>query len=147
VSHTPPAAEATWYEFALQYVDMKWPRISANNRKNTAKALTKATLALLRTDPPDRFDPVEMRRALREYAFNKLRRDEAPPETLVILAWIARNSLPMSAWEDAKRVDRVLHALDTLLDGSRAAASSTKRERRILNVVMKYEVPSLCGRC
>jgi integrase len=73
-------------------------------------------------------------------AFNKLRRDEAPPETRVILAWIARSSLPMSAWEDTKRVDRVLHALDTLLDGGRAAASSVKRERRILNVVLKYAV-------
>ncbi|MEV4501114.1 hypothetical protein [Streptomyces klenkii] len=51
VSHATPAAETTWYEFALQYVDMKWARISANNRKNTAKALTKVTMALLRTEP------------------------------------------------------------------------------------------------
>ncbi|WP_445401092.1 tyrosine-type recombinase/integrase [Streptomyces sp. LE64] len=139
-SHTPPAAEATWYEFALQYVDTKWPRISANNRKNTAKALTKVTLALLRTDPPERFDPVDVRRALREYAFNKLRRDEAPPEARAVLAWIARNSLPMRAWEDTKRVDRALRALDTLLDGSRAAPSSVKRERRVLNVALKHAV-------
>ncbi|MFJ8228593.1 tyrosine-type recombinase/integrase [Streptomyces sp. NPDC094448] len=139
-SHTPPAAGATWYEFALQYVDMKWPRISANNRKNTAKALTKVTLALLRTDLPDRFDPVEARRALREYAFNKLRRDEAPSEARAVLAWIARNSLSMSAWEDGKRVAAVLDAFNALLDGIRAAASSVKRERRILNVALKYAV-------
>ncbi|MFE0255726.1 tyrosine-type recombinase/integrase [Streptomyces sp. NPDC059010] len=140
VSHATSAAEVTSYEFALQYVDMKWPRISANNRKNTAKALTKVTLALLRTELPDRFDPIDVRRALREYAFNKLRRDEAPPEVRTVLSWIARNSLPMTAWEDTKRVDAVLHALDTLLDGSPAAASSVKREQRILNVAMKYAV-------
>ena len=140
VSQIAPAAELTWYEFALQYIDAKWPRISANNRKNTAKALTKATLALLRAELPDRFDPVEVRRALREYAFNKLRRDEAPPELRTILSWIGRNSLPMTAWEDTRHLDAVLRALDTLLDGTPAAASSVRRERRILNVAIKYAV-------
>ncbi|MGK5547058.1 tyrosine-type recombinase/integrase [Streptomyces sp. URMC 127] len=139
VSHATPAAEITWYEFALQYVDMKWPRISANNRKNTAKALTKVTIALLRTESKQ-FDPVDVRKALREYAFNKLRRDEAPPEVRTTLSWIRRHSLPMSAWEDTKHVDHVMLALSTLLDGKRAAASSVNRERRILNVVIKYAI-------
>ncbi|MFH8785047.1 tyrosine-type recombinase/integrase [Streptomyces roseoverticillatus] len=140
VSHATPAAEVTtWYAFALQYVDMKWARISANNRKNTAKALTKATIALLRTQPKQ-FDPVAVRKALREYAFNKLRRDEAPPEVRTILSWIRRHSLAMSAWEDTKHVDNVMLALNTLLDGRRAAASSVNRERRILNVVIKYAI-------
>ncbi|BCK71191.1 hypothetical protein Srufu_051440 [Streptomyces libani subsp. rufus] len=58
---------------------MKWSRISANNRISTAKALTKVTLVLLRAEP-DQYDPVEVRKALREYAFNKNRRDEAPSE-------------------------------------------------------------------
>ncbi|MGW6909552.1 tyrosine-type recombinase/integrase [Streptomyces sp. NPDC054940] len=105
-----------------------------------AEALTKVTLALLRTELPDRFDPIDVRRALREYAFNTIRRDEAPPEVRTVLSWIARNSLPMTAWEDTQRVDAVLRALDTLLDGSPAAASSVKREQRILNVAMKYAV-------
>ncbi|MFI6941969.1 tyrosine-type recombinase/integrase [Streptomyces sp. NPDC050418] len=140
VSHAGPASELTAYEFALQYVDAKWPRISANNRKNTAKALTKATLALLRTDVPDRFDPVDVRRALREYAFNKIRRSEAPPEIRTILSWISRNSLAVSAWEDTKHVDAVLHALAIRLDGSPAAASSVRRERRILNVAIRYAI-------
>ncbi|MFF7021046.1 tyrosine-type recombinase/integrase [Streptomyces klenkii] len=139
VSHATPAAETTWYEVALQYVDMKWARISANNRKNTAKALTKVTIALLRMKPKQ-FDPVDVRKALREYAFNKLRRDEAPPEVRTILSWIRRNSLPMSAWEDTRHVDNVMLALNTLLDGKRAAASSVNRERRILNVVIKYAI-------
>ncbi|MFF9339719.1 tyrosine-type recombinase/integrase [Streptomyces sp. NPDC014773] len=139
VSHAAPAAGTTWYDFALQYVDMKWPRISANNRISTAKALTKATLALLRTEPVQ-YEGVDVRKALREYAFNKNRRDEAPPEYRAILAWVRRNSLPMSAWEDSKHVDAVLQALDTMLDGTQAAASSAKRYRRILNVVLNYAV-------
>ncbi|WP_148589279.1 tyrosine-type recombinase/integrase [Streptomyces sp. WAC01526] len=139
VSHASPAAEITWYELALQYVDMKWPRISANNRKSTAKALTKVTLALLHAQPTH-FDPVEVRRALREYAFNKNRSDEAPSEIRTILSWIRRNSLPMRAWEDTKHVDNVMLALGTRLDGSRAAASSVNRDRRITNVVLKHAI-------
>ncbi|WP_018088326.1 tyrosine-type recombinase/integrase [Streptomyces sp. FxanaC1] len=138
-SHATPAAEVTWYEFALRYVDMKWSRISANNRISTAKALTKVTLVLLRAEP-DQYDPVEVRKALREYAFNKNRRDEAPSELRAILAWIRRNSLPMSVWEDTKHVDAVLHALDTRLDGSPAAASSAKRYRRVLNVALRFAI-------
>ncbi|MCB5911049.1 tyrosine-type recombinase/integrase [Streptomyces pinistramenti] len=139
VSHAVPSAEITWYEFALQYVDMKWPRISANNRQSTAKALTKVTLALLHAHPTP-FDPVQVRKALREYAFNKNRRDEAPPEMRTILSWIRRNSLPMRAWEDTKHVDNVMLALSTRLDGSRAAASSVNRGRRITNVALKHAV-------
>lgn len=65
-------------------------------------------------------------KALREYAFNKNRRDQAPSELRAILAWIRRNSLPMSAWEDPEHVDAVLHTLDTRLDGAPAAANSTE---------------------
>jgi site-specific recombinase XerD len=65
---------------------------------------------------------------------------EAPPEVRTVLSWIARNSLPMTAWEDTERVDAVMYALDTLLDGSPATAGSIKREQRILNVAMKYAI-------
>ncbi|MFG2880306.1 hypothetical protein ACGFYU_35710 [Streptomyces sp. NPDC048337] len=119
---------------------MKWPRISANNRKSTAKALTKVTLALLRAQLPERFDPVEVRTALREYAFNAGRREAAPPEVAAVLSWIRRNSLPVQALEDTQYVDRVMLALGTLLDGSPTAASSVNRDRRIMNVVVKYAI-------
>ncbi|MFC9956946.1 tyrosine-type recombinase/integrase [Streptomyces nigra] len=54
--------------------------------------------------------------------------------------WVERNSLTMAAWEDPAKVDEVLRAVDSKLDGTRAAASSTKRNRRILNVAMEYAV-------
>jgi hypothetical protein len=78
VSHQSRAASTTWYDFAVQFVDAKWPQASANNRKNVAKALMTTTMALLRRQPST-FEPVEVRTALREYAFNRNRRDEAPP--------------------------------------------------------------------
>jgi len=56
------------------------------------------------------------------------------------LPLIGRNSLPMTAWEDTRHLDAVLRALGTILDGTPAAASSVRRERRILNVAIKYAV-------
>ncbi|MBM7167168.1 tyrosine-type recombinase/integrase [Streptomyces sp. G44] len=144
VSWSSKAAEVNWFQFAVEYVDWKWPRASGNTRKNMAKALTPATIALLRTPPPSHFDPVKVRRALREYAFNVNRRSDpdkpVPDEVQTILDWIKRNSLPMSAWEKTQNVDRVVTALSTLLDGTAAAASSVTRNDRIMNLVMGYAI-------
>ncbi|MCX5314810.1 hypothetical protein [Streptomyces sp. NBC_00154] len=143
ISWTSKVAEVNWYDFAVEYVDWKWPRASGNTRKNMAKALTPAKIALLRTSPPAYFEPVEVRRALREYAFNVNRRTDpdrpVPAEVQTILDWIQRNALPMSTWEKTERVDKVVTALG-LLDGTAAAASSVTRNDRIMNLVMGYAI-------
>ncbi|MFJ8779752.1 tyrosine-type recombinase/integrase [Streptomyces sp. NPDC102476] len=139
VSHRSKSAAMSWYTFAVEYVDARWPQLGGNSRKNTAKTLTAATLALLRTRPTQ-FDPVAVRTALREWAFNANRRREAPRDVVTILRWVERNSLAVSVWEDPEKVDDVLQAIDTRLDGKQAAAWSRKRHRRILNVVMKYAI-------
>ncbi|WP_326668281.1 hypothetical protein [Streptomyces canus] len=59
---------------------------------------------------------------------------------MTILRWVERNSVPVSVWEDPEKVDDVLQAIDTRLDGMQAAAWSRERHRRILNVVMKYAI-------
>ncbi|WP_338676719.1 site-specific integrase [Streptomyces sp. SCSIO 30461] len=144
VSWAAKAAEVSWYDFAVEYADWKWPRSSGNTRKNTAKTLTAATTALLRTSPPKRFAPVQVRRALREYAFNTRRRTDpenpVPSEVQAILNWVRRNALPMRAWEKTETVDKAVTALGTLLDGTAAAASSVTRNDRIMNLVMNYAV-------
>ncbi|MGW3659650.1 hypothetical protein ACWD6R_30115 [Streptomyces sp. NPDC005151] len=115
-----------WYAFAVRFCDHQWARTSGSNRKNVAKALTTTTIALLRARPSG-FESIDIRRALREYAFNTRRREDAPPEMAVILKWVERNALSMASWEDPVKVEEVLRALSTLLDGSAAAASSIKR--------------------
>ncbi|MFF1295611.1 MULTISPECIES: tyrosine-type recombinase/integrase [unclassified Streptomyces] len=139
LSHQSGASAVNWYDFAVQFADAQWHRTGGNNRKNTAKALMATTVALLRT-PPTAFRPVDVRTALREYAFNARRRQDASPEVATILKWVERNTLTMAAWEDPAKVDEVLQALGSKLDGTRAAASSIKRNRRILNVAMEYAV-------
>ncbi|GGS10524.1 MULTISPECIES: hypothetical protein [Streptomyces] len=59
---------------------------------------------------------------------------------MAIQKWVERNSLPVSVWEDPEKVDEVLRVIDTRLDGKQAAAWSRKRNRRILNVAMKYAI-------
>jgi hypothetical protein len=55
-------ADTSWYEFACQYVDMKWKQASAKYRKDIARALTTASPALL-ADARGRPDDAIMRRA------------------------------------------------------------------------------------
>ncbi|WP_424887437.1 tyrosine-type recombinase/integrase [Streptomyces sp. XH2] len=139
VSHQSGASAVNWYDFAVQFTDAQWARTSGNNRKNVAKALMTTTIALLRVQPSS-FKPIDVRRALREWAFNTKRRDSAPADVVAILRWIERNTLTMAAWEDPRKVEEVLNALATKLDGTPGAASSAKRNRRILNVAMEYAV-------
>ncbi|SPE49829.1 Site-specific recombinase XerD [Streptomyces netropsis] len=139
VSHQSGAGAVSWYDFAVQYVDARWALSAGNSRKNIATALMTTTIALLRREPTG-FRPVDVRTALRQFAFNKARRDSAPPEVAAILKWVQRNSHTMAAWEDPAKVDEVLGALATKLDGTPAAASSVRRHRRILNVAMKHAV-------
>ncbi|MFB7630429.1 tyrosine-type recombinase/integrase [Streptomyces sp. NPDC056149] len=144
ISWMSKAAEVNWYDFAVEYVDWKWPSASGNTRKTMAKTLTPVTVALLRTPLPKHFEPVEVRRALREYAFNVRRRTDdenpVPDEVQMILDWVQRNALPMSAWEKTETVDKVVRALGTRLDGTAAAASSVTRNDRIMNLVIGYAI-------
>jgi hypothetical protein len=144
VSHRSKSAAMSWYRFAVEYVDARWSQLGGNSRKNIAKTLTATTIALLRAKPTQ-FAPAAVRTALREWAFNANRRPDAPRDVVAVLRWVERNSLPVSVWEDPEKVDQVLRAIDTRLDGRQAAAWSRKRNRRILNVVMKRSGGASCG--
>jgi integrase len=130
-------AETTWYEFACRYVDMKWKQASAKYRKDIARALTAATPAML-VDGRGRPDDVATRRALLRYAFNTKQRDEAPADVAETLAWVARNSAPVSALAVAATARRMLIQATGLIDGRNAAASTARRHRIILANAMDY---------
>ncbi|QRX92339.1 tyrosine-type recombinase/integrase [Streptomyces noursei] len=137
--HSPVASSMSWYDFAVQFVDTQWPRVSANHRKNTARTLMITTMALLGGTPPG-VGARPFRTALREWAFNTNRRDKASADVIALLDWARRRSPTMDIWGDPAAVADVLLALGTLLDGSAAAVSSVRRHRRILNVAMGYAV-------
>ncbi|MFB7930863.1 tyrosine-type recombinase/integrase [Streptomyces sp. NPDC056039] len=138
-THGPRASMVGWYDFALQFVDCQWPRVSANHRRNTARTLMIVTTALLTRDPPG-VGQRRVRVALQQWAFNTGRRDSAPDDVVAVLGWVRRHTPTMEVWNDPAAVEDVLLVLGTLLDGTPAAASSVQRHRRVLNLVMRYAV-------
>jgi len=132
-------AEITWYEFACAYVDMKWKQASAKYRKDIARALTAATPAML-PEGRGRPDGASIRRALVRWGFNTKQRPDPPAEVAEILAWLARNTAPLSALAEPATARTMLDHATGRLDGKNAAASTARRHRTILANAMDYAV-------
>lgn len=130
------ASATTCYAFFTEYTAKRWKAISGKHRSNTAEALARATIALLH-DTPHGFDPVKVRTALREWAFNASPvRKDCPEDVRLILAWVGRNGSTMDAWSNPASVRAVVDALSTKLDGTPVAGSSVRRNLGILGTAL-----------
>jgi len=113
--------QISWYQHAIAYVDMKWPRSSARERKSVADALATVTPALLINDPgiPS---PELTRAALYGWAFNKARRrTEDPPEHLAeALGWLQAHTVPLEQLMDPVTIRTALDAITVKGDGTAA---------------------------
>lgn len=82
-----------------------------------------------------------LRTALYGYAFNLPRRSRAPePATASVLAWLERNSLPVSSLSDPQVIRAALDGLCMRLDGSPAAANTITRKRAVFHKALGYAV-------
>jgi hypothetical protein len=124
-------ADISWYEFACAYVDMKWKQASAKYRKDIARALTAATPAML-AEVRGRPDDASIRRALTRWGFNTEQRMSPPDDVAQVLAWVARNTAPVSALAGPVTARRMLDHATGTVDGKIAAASTGRRHRTIL---------------
>ncbi|WP_413775697.1 tyrosine-type recombinase/integrase [Micromonospora sp. RTGN7] len=133
----------SWYDLAVAFVDMKWPRAAATQRKSIADALTTATLALLATSRHSP-DAAELRHALYTWTFNKLQRDRdngLPPEHLAsVIRWLTANTLPLTDVANPATTRKALDALTVRIDGRPAAANTVARKRAVLYSALKYAV-------
>jgi integrase len=132
-------ADTSWYEFACAYVDVKWKQASAKYRKDIARALTAPTPVML-AEARGRPDDADIRRALVRWGFNTKQRSDPPAEVAEVLAWVARNSAPISALAEASTARKMLGLATGRLDGKTAAASTARRNRTILANAMDYAV-------
>lgn len=132
------AREMSWYEFACAYVDMKWKSASAKYRRDIARALTAATPAMFREGASGKPDVAEIRLALRQWAFNSKQRDDAPADIGEVLAWVKRNTVPVSTLAIPANARQILDTATTNVNGKRAAASTAKRHRTILANALDY---------
>ncbi|MFC4529130.1 tyrosine-type recombinase/integrase [Sphaerisporangium dianthi] len=135
--HRPERPEMSWYEFACKFADYKWKTASAKYRQDIARALTAATPALLATTK-GKPDDVTLRTAMRRWAFNTKQRAEASGEMAEALAWLARNTMPVSTLAEVATARAVLDAATSRLNGSLAATSTVRRHKTILQNAMDY---------
>ncbi|SFD78129.1 tyrosine-type recombinase/integrase [Streptomyces aidingensis] len=133
------APKRTWYEFALDYLRMKWPHASPNYRDEINEGLTAITKAILPKTPERPSDEV-LQRALRDWAFllPGPKDRELPPPERSVLTWIEENSPPLAALADPAVLLGVVHAIALRLDGEAAGAETAKRKRKTLVNALKY---------
>lgn len=133
--------QVNWLAFAREYAAMKWPHLAPNSRRNTARALTNATLALVVND---RGRPAEedLRKALASWAFNIRASNGGTPSDTVArsLAWLERNTRDVGDLDKPAVARALLDALSLTADGSSAAPGTTQRQRGVLVNAAEYAI-------
>lgn len=132
--------QVSWFDFAREYAAMKWPHLAPNSRRNTARALTVGTLAMVNGS---RAQPAEedLRKALTAWAFNRgsVGRDPSA-EVARALAWLGRNTRDVGDLAQPAVARSVLDALTRRADGTTAAAATVLRQRGVLVNLAEYAV-------
>jgi site-specific recombinase XerD len=132
--------QRSWLAFAKEYAAMKWPQLAPNSRRNTARALTNATLAMV-TGDRGRPDDDDLRIALARWAFTVRSHDGLPSEEIShALAWIERNTRDVGDLAKPAVARAVLDGLGVTKDGQLAAPSTVQRQRGVLVNLAEYAV-------
>jgi integrase len=131
----------TWYQHAVEFVDVKWPHSAASHRRSIAESLAQVTVALLSSD---RGAPgeAEIRRALYAWSFNKTRRETGPPPADIanVVRWVEEHSLRIIEIDDAAIIRKALDVLSLKKGGKAAAATTIARKRGIFYGALGYAV-------
>ncbi|SCD70271.1 hypothetical protein GA0115240_120418 [Streptomyces sp. DvalAA-14] len=132
-----PFAGRSWYDFALEYMDVRWRQTAAKTRCEDNEGLCALTLAMIRGRTL-RPDEELLRRALRLRAFVVPRPAdrEVPGEEQMALRWVARATRPMDDLLDPEVMRGVIRSLSVRADGS-AVPGSTQRhcKKTLVNAV------------
>lgn len=131
----------TWWQWSLQYVDIKWPHLAPRSRRSVAEALTTATMALTSRGPNAPSDQ-RMREALMQWAYNTTRRKAGPPpkEFRAAVDWLSRHSRLLGDLESPKVLRPLIDALGFKLDGTPAGATTTARKRAVVHNALELAV-------
>lgn len=139
VSLTRGTEDRNWFDFACDFVDMKWRDTSPGQRKSTADSLAPISTAMLATQ---RGAPAQktLNQAFR-LAFNPSSRgQEQPPQIERALKWIADHSRNVSDLSKPDVLRDVLGALDLKQDGTRAAPGTVRLRRTTLTNTIHYAI-------
>ncbi len=141
VSMLPSRADATWWEFTLTYVDLKWPALAPSSRRSMAEALVDATMALL-TVTKARPPAADLRRLMTHWAFNSRRRAIGPPPEHLVgaAAWLERHTVPLVSLGNASNARALLDAIARTKNGRLAAATTIARKRAVIYNALELAV-------
>jgi integrase len=133
------AAKVTFYDFACEYVDMKWPRAAANTRRSIADALVAITPVMLKGRKTGA-EAKALRNALHKWAFNSARRESAPDDIRALLKWAKASSKPLADLGKPDTMRTVLDAVGSKLDGKPASVTYMARRRAVLWNLCEFAV-------
>ncbi|SES38126.1 hypothetical protein SAMN05216188_1486 [Lentzea xinjiangensis] len=134
--------DMAWFEFAVKYVDSKWPRAAATSRRSIAEAMMTVTCAMVsnkRGKPDDKL----LRSALFNWAFNTEHRDNParPEKVTAALRWIASNTRNVSTLTQPAVLRPVMDALAQKVDGKgEVAATVVNRKRAVFHNALEYAI-------
>ena len=127
-----------WLVFAREYAAMKWRQHAPNSRRNTARALTNATLAMI-TNDRNRPDDKDLRTALAQWAFTVRPQQEPVPDNIAhALAWLERNTHEIGDLAKPAVARALLDGLGTTQDGRTAAPATVQRQRAVVVNLAEY---------
>jgi integrase len=140
----------TWYEHAIAYALMKWPRSAAKHRASIAESLAVVVPALATTSrgAPD---PKVLRGALYQWAFRAVpgptgvlvsrhAAEEPPADIRAALAWMSEHSMKVRSLDNPALLRPALDALARRMDGRPAAENTARRKRMVLSNFLRYTV-------
>lgn len=134
-----PFAGRGWYDFALEYADMRWRQVSAKTRSDVAETLCALTLAMVtkRLLMPDE---ELLRRALRCRAFVVPRPEgrEVPGDERMALRWVAGATRPVGDLLDPEVMRQVIASLSVHPDGSAVPVDTQRHRKAVLVNVVEY---------
>jgi integrase len=135
----------TWYEFALQFVEAKWPYASPNHRRGIAEAVTDATEVMVPKVPgaPSR---AQLRAAMLWATSVRVQKAEAEPPSRIegTVRWLERNSYSMALLADTDTATQtaraILNRISRKQDGKLASGVTIQRKRAILGNLMGHAI-------
>ena len=142
LSQVPDERNTTWWEWAQQFVDAKWPDLAPRSRRSVAESLMAPTLVLtasgLRGEPTAK----ELRAAMFGWAFNTSVREAGPPpvELMPAVRWLKEHSLSLVVLEDPVVTRQVLESISRTIKGTTAAPTSVARKRAVLHNALEMAV-------
>ncbi|MFJ8811653.1 tyrosine-type recombinase/integrase [Amycolatopsis thermoflava] len=139
VSRLREQRRMTWFDFACAYIDMKWPDASPKYRKSLAESMVAITVPMLDSSKPLP-EPKLLRKCL-YIVFSKTARDKvSSPELVRAIRLASRASRQVADLAKPEVLREVLRALDSKLDGERAATNTVRIRRVALRNAIDFAV-------